>query len=343
MAGDTSGSLQLQTNNGTTAVTIDTSQNVGIGTASPSAKLDVSAGQILAGPVGNNALVLNSSGANYGFISNQSTGVWSLGYGTTIGTLATPVLNWNSSGNVGIGTSSPSAKLHMMTASGSTALTMSTNGNQNNNFTIVNDATNGIFASNYGSTGVKVKFALNMPDNAMTLDSSGNLLLGQTVRGNVDANSFEFDISNAQAYYQHITGTGTGTAYINFNYGAVKIGSITQNGTTATAYNTSSDYRLKENVVPMTGALATVSELKPVTYKWKSDGSNGQGFIAHELAEVVPDCVTGEKDAVDAEGNPVYQGIDTSFLVATLTAAIQEQQALITQLQADVAALKGVK
>jgi len=91
----------------------------------------------------------------------------------------------------------------------------------------------------------------------------------------------------------------------------------------------------------MTGALAKVALLKPVTYKWNCDGSDSQGFIAHELAEVVPDCVSGEKDAVDADGNPKYQGIDTSFLVATLTSAIQEQQALITQLQADVATLKG--
>jgi hypothetical protein len=122
----------------------------------------------------------------------------------------------------------------------------------------------------------------------------------------------------------------------------------------------------------MTGALDKVALLKPVTYKWNADGSDGQGFIAHELQEVVEGCVTGEKDAtreeeyevspavpavVDAEGVettpaveavkgtrtvPSYQGIDTSFLVATLTAAIQEQQALITQLQADVATLKGV-
>jgi hypothetical protein len=98
---------------------------------------------------------------------------------------------------------------------------------------------------------------------------------------------------------------------------------------------------LKEAIVPMTGALAKVAQLKPVTYKWKVDGSDGEGFIAHELAEVCPIAVTREKDAVDADGNPQYQGIDTSFLVATLTAAIQEQQALITQLQADVAALKG--
>ena len=77
----------------------------------------------------------------------------------------------------------------------------------------------------------------------------------------------------------------------------------------------------------MTGALAKVAQLKPVTYKWKSDGSAGQGFIAHELQAVVPDCVTGEKDAVDENGKPKYQGVDTSFLVATLTAAIQELKA----------------
>jgi hypothetical protein len=91
----------------------------------------------------------------------------------------------------------------------------------------------------------------------------------------------------------------------------------------------------------MIGALEKVALLKPCTYKWKVDGSSSQGFIAHELQEVVPDCVTGEKDAVDAEGNPVYQGVDTSFLVATLTAAIQEQQALITALTARITALEA--
>jgi hypothetical protein len=90
----------------------------------------------------------------------------------------------------------------------------------------------------------------------------------------------------------------------------------------------------------MTGALDVVSALKPVTYTWKVDGSEGQGFIAHELQEVVPDCVSGEKDAVDTEGNPQYQGIDTSFLVATLTAAIQEQQTIINDLKARVETLE---
>jgi hypothetical protein len=77
----------------------------------------------------------------------------------------------------------------------------------------------------------------------------------------------------------------------------------------------------------MTGALEKIAQLKPVTFKWKEDGSDGQGFIAHELAEVVPQCVDGEKDAVHKDGKPKYQGVDTSFLVATLTAAIQELKA----------------
>ena len=91
----------------------------------------------------------------------------------------------------------------------------------------------------------------------------------------------------------------------------------------------------------MSGAIEKVQKLKPVTYKWNADDSEGQGFIAHELQEVVPGCVSGEKDAVDADGNPRYQGIDTSFLVATLTAAIQEQQALIQTLTARVAQLES--
>ena len=70
-----------------------------------------------------------------------------------------------------------------------------------------------------------------------------------------------------------------------------------------------------------------MAALKPCTYNWKADGSDGEGFIAHELAEVVPQCVTGEKDAVDAEGKPVYQGIDTSFLAGLYAAAIQELKA----------------
>jgi hypothetical protein len=73
------------------------------------------------------------------------------------------------------------------------------------------------------------------------------------------------------------------------------------------------------------------------------DGSDGEGFIAHELQEVVPGCVIGEKDAVDEDGSIKPQGIDTSFLVATLTAAIQELKAIVDAQGAEIAALKGAQ
>ena len=116
-------------------------------------------------------------------------------------------------------------------------------------------------------------------------------------------------------------------------------GYIAQTGTTTVSYTSVSDYRLKENVTPMTGALEKVQALKPCAYTWKEDKSAGQGFIAHELQAVIPDCVVGEKDAVDKDGNPRYQGIDTSFLVATLTAAIQELKALVDTQASTITAL----
>jgi hypothetical protein len=117
-------------------------------------------------------------------------------------------------------------------------------------------------------------------------------------------------------------------------------GEVLTSGST-TSYTTSSDYRLKENVQPMTGALEKVQSLNPVTYTWKADGSAGQGFIAHELQAVCPDAVTGEKDAIGKDGKPVMQGVDTSFLVGILTKAIQELSAKVDTLQAELNTLKG--
>jgi hypothetical protein len=131
-----------------------------------------------------------------------------------------------------------------------------------------------------------------------------------------------------------------GTYYAMAFIAVSQVGAITSS-TSATTYSTSSDYRLKENIAPMTGALTKVALLKPVTYKWKIDGSDGQGFIAHELKEVIPDAVVGSKDAVDADGNPRHQMVDTSFLVATLTAAIQELKAINDTLTARIVALEA--
>lgn len=268
----------------------------------------------------------------------------------------------DSSGNVGIGTSSPASRLHVSDAGAvaDNCFNVSTPANDNvllgANLVVDVAGTYTKPATSLSGAGIlfeginslnghgTISF-LSAPDTnmgsatpleRMRIDSSGYLLINQT--SNVTSSYLQ--IKGAQpAISCESTSTGS-VSQVLFRNPNGQVGSIGTSGS-STSYNTSSDYRLKQDIVPMTGALATVAQLKPVTYKWKVDGSGGQGFIAHELQEVCPDAVTGSKDAVDENGKPEYQGIDTSFLVATLTAAIQEQQALIQQLQADVAALKG--
>ena len=150
-----------------------------------------------------------------------------------------------------------------------------------------------------------------------------NLLVGTT--SVIGSDGAKVNISSAAAIATSSSSTA-GSAAVGFHNPNGRIGYILVDGSTTT-YATSSDYRLKNTIAPMTGALAKVVQLKPVTYKWAADGSDGEGFIAHELAEICPIAVSGEKDAVDASGNPQYQGVDTSFLVATLTAALQELNA----------------
>ncbi len=120
-----------------------------------------------------------------------------------------------------------------------------------------------------------------------------------------------------------------------------EVGSISTNAS-ATAYTTSSDYRLKENVTAVTDSITRLQQLKPSRFNFIADPDTVvDGFIAHEAAEVVPECVTGTKDEIDEDGNPVYQGIDQSKLVPLLTAALQEAIAKIEVLETKVAALEG--
>lgn len=137
------------------------------------------------------------------------------------------------------------------------------------------------------------------------------------------------------------TSVTTSTSLVTFGNGNGTVGSISVSGT-ATAYNTSSDYRLKENVTPLTGAAARVQQLKPSRFNFIADpDTEVDGFIAHEVQEIVPEAITGTKDEMDADGNPVYQGIDQSKLVPLLTAALQEAIAKIETLEAKVAALEA--
>jgi len=193
-------------------------------------------------------------------------------------------------------------------------------------------------------TNIPQVFVTNNTERAR-IDSSGNLLVG-TTSSDIAAVGLRL-MNNNQAQFSKSgdwslrMGRRDSTGIITeVYYNSSRVGDIATNGSNTT-YNSASDYRLKENVQPMAGALGKVAALKPVTFTWKSTGTNDDGFLAHELQSVVPQAVRGEKDEVDAEGNPVYQSIDTSVLVATLTAAIQEQQALITSLTARIAALEG--
>jgi hypothetical protein len=169
------------------------------------------------------------------------------------------------------------------------------------------------------------------------VESNGGLLIGNGSAPSSSNQGTRFrNLFNVGAH-QFSQGAATTNTYIDWINANGTIGSIAANGSVV-QYNTTSDYRLKENVSPMTGALAKIASLKPVTYTWKIDGSDGEGFIAHELAEVCPHAVSGAKDAVDAEGNPKYQGIDTSFLVATLVKAVQELKAEVDSLKAQLEA-----
>jgi hypothetical protein len=131
--------------------------------------------------------------------------------------------------------------------------------------------------------------------------------------------------------------TSNGAQVTFYNQGSTA-GSITTNSTTTTQYNTSSDYRLKENIVPMSNGIDRLLQLKPSRFNFIPDPDiTVDGFVAHEVQTIVPEAITGEKDAVDDEDNPVYQGIDQSKLVPLLTAALQEAIAKIEALEGMVA------
>ena len=272
-----------------------------------------------------------------------------------IATNSTNAVYINSSQNVGIGTSSPYAvggswkglNVGVGCVQGGSTVSQSTLFLQNSYFNgsswqrANTGATGGIeigggnviFTNDAsGSAGTFT------PTERMRIDSNGNLLVGTTsATGRV--------VSSTTGTYPFVARNGGGTSgyfgLIEFrnNADSAAVGSIVRVNDNSTTYNTSSDYRLKEDWQPMTGASERVKAMNPVNFAWKADGSRVDGFLAHEAQAVVPEAVTGEKDAVDAEGKPVYQGIDQSKLVPLLTAAIKEQQAIIEQQSQAIASL----
>ena len=288
----------------------------------------------------------------------------------------------DSSQRVGIGTTSPGAQLHVKAAAAINGIIILDAASTYSAYTRYDSAAvakayvgRGTISGSddlelYSVTSQNIRFYSGGTTERLRIDSSGNLLVGATSAFSFGKQCIFFDPAiNAGIAFKPTSDVGP-TPLIFTNASGTAVGSVATT-VSATAYNTSSDYRLKNTIAPMTGALAKVAALKPVTYKWKVDGSDGQGFIAHELQEVVEGCVTGEKDAtreeeyevtpavpavVDAEGVettpavqavkgtrtvPSYQGIDTSFLVATLTAAIQELKAIIDTQAAQITALNA--
>jgi len=167
----------------------------------------------------------------------------------------------------------------------------------------------------------------------MRLTYDGNLLVGAT--SGLASSKLYVEAANNTGYFRS---TGAGTAVIArvdtldggtgtleyFQYGSTEVGKITTNGT-LTVYNTTSDYRLKNVIGAVTGHGERLDALEPIEYEWKSNGSHTRGFLAHQFQEVYADSVTGTKDAVDADGNPVYQAMQasTAEVIADLVAEIQ--------------------
>ena len=328
----------------------NSSGNVGIGTASPLARLNVQAdnnnsasGQLIVSGATSSSKRLSlgfNTTSNYGFVQS-----------IIAGDNYYPLVLQPTAGNVGIGTTSPNTTLQVtgdITQTWASSMDRFVGSKFSTSYElglhfIESSRETRIVSKAADSTGLISFYTGVTPTEKMRLTSDGNLLVGTTSVIQTGMLSVAGAICSQTAsagFSANLTTSSGDQFYFRTNSGANLAGYITCPTASTTSYLSVSDYRLKENVLPMTGALAKIAQLNPCTYTWKADGLQGQGFIAHELQAVVPDCVAGEKDAVDAEGKPKYQGVDTSFLVATLTAAIQEQQALIADLTTRLTALE---
>ena len=159
------------------------------------------------------------------------------------------------------------------------------------------------------------------------IDSSGNIQVGTTTRRNNATLTISYSgtTNNGIAFIE--TSTSSGTEFLAFqNSSATNIGTVARVGTTnAVVYNTTSDYRLKTVTGAVTGQGSRIDALKPIDYLWTEGGQQARGFLAHEFQTVYPNSVTGDKDALDANGNPKYQSMQaaTSEVIADLVAEIQ--------------------
>jgi hypothetical protein len=178
---------------------------------------------------------------------------------------------------------------------------------------------------------------------AMRINSDGDVLIGVTTTpsGTIGGSAFIKDTNSRFILHLATTATALSRALAVFTNSNGTVGTISVVSST-TSYNTSSDYRLKENVTYDFDATTRLKKLKPARFNFKTDANKiVDGFIAHEVQSVIPEAITGTKDEIDSEGNPVYQGIDQAKLTPLLTKALQEAIARIESLEARLTALES--
>ena len=265
----------------------------------------------------------------------------------------------DSSGNLGIGDSSPSQLLSLKNTSAQCqqSLTAATNGSCAIYLGDTDSVNRSVIL--HHNNGDYLSFSTAATER-MRITSSGKFYVGTTngAFGNDAAQHAAIVNSTAVEYTLSLRNTvdaggsdgrallvacgkSTGGRLIFFERAdGTSVGSITHNGS-STTYGTSSDYRLKENVVDLSNGITRLKTLKPKRFNFIADAETTvDGFLAHEVT-AVPEAITGTKDEVDSDNNPVYQGIDQSKLVPLLTAALQEAVAKIEVLETKVAALEA--
>ena len=182
------------------------------------------------------------------------------------------------------------------------------------------------------SSNGEIAFATGSSER-MRLDSAGNLIVGGTSNGAAGAVTIhntgyiQCRYTGPSGYFDNLNGSG---ATVYFRSNGTNVGSVSVTGS-ATAYNTSSDYRLKEDDVPMTGATERVKALRPINFAWKLDGSRVDGFFAHELAEVVPEAASGTKDAMMDEEYEVTPAVYEDVTTPAVEAVLDEVGVVITE------------
>ena len=249
---------------------------------------------------------------------------------TTAGGSVTEGMRLSSSGNLGIDNTSPNAPLQFNTSVATRKIVLYENANNDYEFYGFGIEGNTLIYSTGSNTDNHVFFSAQSSSSRREIarfNGNGDILFGTSTKAN-DFTYLELATNN-----RRILNIGSSTTsqqtLVNFRNPNGVVGELQTDGST-TSFVTSSDYRLKENVVEMTDALDRVSQLKPSRFNFIANPDKTyDGFLAHEVQDIVPEAISGEKDEVDEDGNEKYQGIDQSKLVPLLVGAIQELKAEI--------------